>query len=264
MDEGRESRATHEEWLEKAALAGWVLPVQVLPRDIPHLHRLLVRSLPRNSTLRLLEVGAAPGRFMAYFGKHFGYAVAGIEFTSQGYNTTVENMRRLALPAEVIHADFFVHQFEAASFDVVFSAGFIEHFARREEVLRRMDWLLKPRGWLVATWPNLYGLNGWISRRLHPRVWKQHYQFRPSTVVDLLGEMGYEVNYVGPLDGPHIINPFAEVRFMTRRPLLSRLLRAPLGLFNRASHRLNMLIGFMPETFLLSGFVGVLARKPIY
>ncbi|MBE3117375.1 MAG: methyltransferase domain-containing protein [Candidatus Atribacteria bacterium] len=170
-------------------------------------------------------------------------------------------MALTGVPAHIVLGDVFTHVFPHNGFDIVFSAGFIEHFVDRAVVLKRMDDLTVPGGWVVATWPNLLGLNGWIYRHCDPSSRIEHFAFPASEVADVLARMGYEIMYAGPIDGPGFRKPFGGRGRWGRHPVLRRILRAPVVLFNRASRRLNNWLGGLPESNLCSYNQAVFARK---
>jgi SAM-dependent methyltransferase/glycosyltransferase involved in cell wall biosynthesis len=248
-------------WDRYYAAGPWRLPAYADEALHPHRARLIRRFLPCGPGKRLLEVGSAPGRYLAWFAREFGYEVAGIDYSPGGHEATLRNMELTGTRAEVILGDFFAYPFAPTSFDVVLSTGFVEHFDDRRRVLSRMDELLRPGGWLLATWPNLRGLNGWIFRRFRPKAAAGHFSFGAAEVAAVLRERGYAICYAGPLDGPFLLDPTAEAAWTGRHPDLARLTRAPLAVFNRCSRGLNRLLGWMPESDLLSCDQGVLAHK---
>lgn len=103
---------------------------------------------------RLLEVGCAPGAWMACFRRRFGFDVAGIEYSPVGLAVARRNLDLLRVPAELYAGDFFTYDFPHP-FDVVFSFGFVEHFDDPAQPLRRMAGLLAPGGLVVTVVPNL-------------------------------------------------------------------------------------------------------------
>jgi SAM-dependent methyltransferase len=113
-------------------------------------------------THRFFEVGAAPGKWMAYFHRQFGCRVAGCEYSPRGIEVLRQNLALLDVPGEVYEGDFLTMSFPN-TFDVVLSLGFIEHFADPMEVVKRQVDLLSPGGLLVLEVPNMRGLNRWLQ-----------------------------------------------------------------------------------------------------
>jgi SAM-dependent methyltransferase len=132
------------------------------------------RHLPTNPSLSIAEVGGAPGQYLAYMHKHFGYRVTCVDFSATGCQKTSENFRLLGIPGDVIQADIFADDATLPLFDVVYSLGLIEHFADRTPIVERHVRLLKPGGYLVLGVPNFRGVNGWFMRSLGPDVYAAH------------------------------------------------------------------------------------------
>jgi SAM-dependent methyltransferase len=134
----------------------------------------LDRYLPRASGLSAAELGGAPGQYLAYVSKEFGYAVTCVDYSIVGCQKTVENFELLGIQGAVIQADLFSDEPELPLFDVVYSLGLIEHFADRGSIVGRHVRLVKPGGYLVLGVPNLRGIHGWFFRRLAPTTYATH------------------------------------------------------------------------------------------
>ena len=133
------------------------------------------RHLPNDANLSIAEVGGAPGQYLAYMHKHFGYRVACVDYSATGCQKTAENFLLLGVKGEVIQADIFAGDPIEPRFDIVYSLGLIEHFADRTSVVERHLRLLKPGGYLVLGVPNFQGVNGWFMRALAPAVYAAHH-----------------------------------------------------------------------------------------
>lgn len=111
-----------------------------------------------------IEVGGFPGVFSVYFKQHFGYDVTLLDIVI--LPDIVEQLARANdLDPAAIHtveADFLTMPLEER-YDVVFSAGFIEHFGDPADMLRRLWALVKPGGTMVVTLPNFRGVNGLVQ-----------------------------------------------------------------------------------------------------
>jgi 2-polyprenyl-3-methyl-5-hydroxy-6-metoxy-1,4-benzoquinol methylase len=122
---------------------------------------LLAKHCPKGKNTKLIEIGSAPGVFVARLAKMLGATPYGIEFTNSGANVNRLFFQKLGYPAEnVIHGDFFddnVLKDHLGKFDVVMSNGFVEHFENPHDVVARHLSLLKPGGILVVAIPNLLG-----------------------------------------------------------------------------------------------------------
>jgi SAM-dependent methyltransferase len=132
------------------------------------------RHLPRDPSLRAVEVGGAPGQYLAYLHRSRGYHVTCIDFSAAGCRKTVENFRLLGIPGDVIQADVTADLDSIPTFDVVYSLGLIEHFADRVPIVGQHVRLVRPDGYLVLGVPNFRGLTGWFMRTLQPGVYETH------------------------------------------------------------------------------------------
>lgn len=113
--------------------------------------------LPRQG--KIVEIGCAPGRTLLEISARYGLRPFGIEYTESGYRSTVDEFKRRNVdPSGVILGDLtdpeFRHRYRE-HFDVVFSNGFIEHFANPIDIVDHHVELLRPGGQLVVSIPNL-------------------------------------------------------------------------------------------------------------
>ncbi len=130
--------------------------------------------MPKDSSLSAAEIGGAPGQYLAYLHRRFGYHVTCIDYSMTGCQKTIDNFELLGIPGEVIRADLMVDQTELPTFDLVYSLGLIEHFVDRMSVVERHARLVRPGGLLVLGVPNFRGLTGWFLRTLAPGVYATH------------------------------------------------------------------------------------------
>lgn len=168
MTDDTEPLSTTDHWSERWRKRS-IESVQVDPRRPPlrDLDRFLRRHLPQDATLRLLEVGCYPGKFMWYFAHRFGYRVSGLENVGWCCRHARELLAVGGVDAEVIEADLL--RFETdRRWDVVASFGLVEHFTDLDHVVARHVALVAPGGRLVLTAPNHTGLYGRILARVAP------------------------------------------------------------------------------------------------
>ena len=126
----------------------------------------LDRHFPRGSGLTALEIGGAPGQYLAYLHRTFGYAVTALDSSAVGCEKARANFELLGLPATVVQGDMFESNLQLERYDVVYSLGLIEHFADPGSVVEAHLRLLKPGGVLCLGCPNYLGINGVLLRRL--------------------------------------------------------------------------------------------------
>ena len=150
------------------------LPAEIRrSRDSLYINEILDRFdrwLRNGRGLSALEIGGAPGQYLAYMHRRFGYTCACLDYSARGCEKTRENFRLLGISGAVFEADVFDDSLDLPTYDVVFSLGLIEHFTDLEPVVARHLQFLKPGGTLVLGAPNLQGINKWFLQRLAPEI----------------------------------------------------------------------------------------------
>jgi len=134
--------------------------------------RVLRKHLPRDASLRLLEVGCAPGELLTSLCSALGYQPFGLEYAPAGVEETRRTFLHNGLPLDnIVLGDLFdpaIHREYNETYDVVSSFGLIEHFDDPTEAIRCHLKLLRPGGYLVIQIPKLAGislLSMWLFRR---------------------------------------------------------------------------------------------------
>jgi SAM-dependent methyltransferase len=128
------------------------------------------RYFPSDRSLSILEIGGAPGRYLAYFHRRFGYRAHALDYSPVGYELTRRNLEALGIPATVVHGDMFDSRLVLAPCDIVYSLGLIEHFDNPAAVAAAHLRFAKPGGLLAVGAPNMRGLSGLLHRWLSPSV----------------------------------------------------------------------------------------------
>lgn len=206
-------------WIPEKALKAYRTLRSVHSQRILH-EVLLAPLLSGMRGGRFLEIGSAPGDNGLAFHRYYGLIPYGLEYSGPRVQAQRQLYRLNGLPEDwVIQGDFFddgVLDPLRASFDVVASFGFIEHFDDPAVVLARHLALLRPGGLLVVGVPNLGrgSLNGWLTRRYNPAVYALHNieTCGADGFRRLFPPPGCEPVFCGPLGGVH-----AEVRPDARR-----------------------------------------------
>ncbi|UCF82793.1 MAG: class I SAM-dependent methyltransferase [Desulfobacteraceae bacterium] len=132
-------------------------------RNLQRLFRQYVRP-----NMRVLEIGCAPGKQLAYVGKHLGASVAGLDYSINGIELSRSLFDQLAIKGDLRCEDIFLTTFQPESFDVVYSLGLIEHFDDPTDIVRRHVELLKPNGMALILVPNYGGIYGRLQRYFDP------------------------------------------------------------------------------------------------
>lgn len=153
------------------------LPAIMDPTTKNPINRQIVRIfkevLPEKK-LSALEIGGAPGQFIAYLSKHHGYEANVIEYSEMGCRKTNENFDALGLNVNVYNRDLFDDLSDLPRFDVVISMGFIEHFNDLDSVFRRHIDLLSKNGILVVGVPNFGGIYQKVLKHTSPHMLSRH------------------------------------------------------------------------------------------
>lgn len=122
----------------------------------------------------VLEIGCAPGKWLAMLAKESGCKPSGIDYSSVGIDTTVRNFEILGIETGfILQGDFFKIE-PQCGFDIVMSLGFIEHFDGAADVVsRHLEWLL-PGGFLVIGIPNFCGIYHYLQMVLDRSILDKH------------------------------------------------------------------------------------------
>jgi SAM-dependent methyltransferase len=135
--------------------------------------RIFEKFLPK-ADLSAVEIGGAPGQFVAYLNKYHNYQASIIEYSTTGCEKTKENFDILGLNVNIYNRDFFSDLSDIPRFDVVLSMGFIEHFQDLNDVLRRHIELLRKGGILILGVPNYAGIGKAVLKRTAPEMLARH------------------------------------------------------------------------------------------
>ena len=126
-------------------------------------HQRLLRKHVRTGD-RVLEIGCAPGKLLAWIASEFKADVAGLDYSEKGVAAARRLFSALHLAADFRCEDLRQTTFPPESFDSVLSVGVIEHFEDPREVVLNHLKLLKPGGKALMTVPNYRGLYGPLQR----------------------------------------------------------------------------------------------------
>jgi 2-polyprenyl-3-methyl-5-hydroxy-6-metoxy-1,4-benzoquinol methylase len=130
--------------------------------------------LPKDKGLSILEIGGAPGQYLAYMHNTFGYKITCLDYSKVGCEKTIENFKLLGIDGNVFQGDLFSGNLTLPLFDIVYSLGFIEHFNDLSEVIINHLKLLKPGGILLVGTPNFTGIYKIFLKHLAPKLLSRH------------------------------------------------------------------------------------------
>lgn len=123
---------------------------------------------------RLLEIGCAPGKMLAWVASALRAQVAGIDASAKGIAHARQLFAALRIPADLRHEDVRSHTFPTATFDVVYSCGLIEHFTDPAPLVRIHVELARCGGKVLISIPYYGGWWGAPHRWLDPEVLRWH------------------------------------------------------------------------------------------
>jgi 2-polyprenyl-3-methyl-5-hydroxy-6-metoxy-1,4-benzoquinol methylase len=130
--------------------------------------------LPVDPSLSILEIGGAPGEYLVYMSKKFGYSVNSMDYSSIGNKKTRETFEINRIPITIFEKDLFSSNEGLPLFDIVYSLGFIEHFDNPKSIIAKHLEVLKPGGIILIGVPNLSGIYHVFLKHLSPSHDKTH------------------------------------------------------------------------------------------
>jgi 2-polyprenyl-3-methyl-5-hydroxy-6-metoxy-1,4-benzoquinol methylase len=125
--------------------------------------RLLERDVAPGD--RVLEIGFAPGKHLAWVAKGLSARVSGVDYAHNGVETARRLFSALKIEGDLRCEDVFQTTFPPGSFDIVYSLGVIEHFEDPRPLVRIHVSLLSRGGRCLIVIPNYRGLYGSVQRR---------------------------------------------------------------------------------------------------
>jgi SAM-dependent methyltransferase len=118
--------------------------------------------------MHFLEIGCAPGKILAWVAQVLRAEVAGVDYSERGLDSARHLFLGLGIVGDLRCEDIFRTTFKSASFDIVFSAGVIEHFENPSGIVQQHVRLAKPGGKVIITIPNYGGIWGRVQRYFDP------------------------------------------------------------------------------------------------
>jgi 2-polyprenyl-3-methyl-5-hydroxy-6-metoxy-1,4-benzoquinol methylase len=158
-------KVTQAYWETTHTQPRWRLPSR-LNVGVSNILRLI--STRVKPGMRVLEIGCAPGKHLAYLAKVRQARVYGLDFSESGIAFTRELFSRLGLIGEFRCENILAATLPEAFFDLVYSLGVIEHFDDPRPIIERHLCLVKPGGLVLITVPNYGGFYGRLQRHFDP------------------------------------------------------------------------------------------------
>jgi 2-polyprenyl-3-methyl-5-hydroxy-6-metoxy-1,4-benzoquinol methylase len=124
--------------------------------------------------MNVLEIGAAPGRQLAWVAKTLRANVAGVDSSVEGMELAGKLFTKYHLQADLRCEDVFSTSFPSSYFDLVYSTGVIEHWQDPRGIVEKHIDLVAPGGVVLITIPNYSGINAWIEKQFYPEFQETH------------------------------------------------------------------------------------------
>jgi SAM-dependent methyltransferase len=158
---------------------GQKLPIVVEERRAtPYQREILAvfrRFVPQGAGKTTVEIGGAPGGYLAWLVNTFQHDAYAIDISPVGCRMLEENFRALDLPIHVYCMDALTGDLSGIPrFDVVYSLGLIEHFSDPTPMMRRHVELAKPGGLVIVGMPNFLGVSKAIIKMTRPELFDTH------------------------------------------------------------------------------------------
>jgi SAM-dependent methyltransferase len=222
------------EWSK--AYATWGLSTASLERAYSpaRLLDVLRTFLPQAPTGPVLELGSAPGRWLAWVEQNLHLPTVGLDLDPEGTRLS----RQLFPSLRVIRGNALALPFPDNAFGASFSLGLLEHFDEPLALLREIRRTLTTDGLMVCSVPNI--APGSVSR-LHWRLFLSHHfathrTYTLGDLVRLVREAGFDVLHqeynglyiprgqrlMGHLPGRRLLRHFETTRLATSLVVVAR------------------------------------------
>ena len=133
------------------------------------------RFLCADAEKSILEIGGAPGQYLAYFAREYGFKVSALDYSATGCEIIRKNFELLGFDVTVYQQDLRLLDGTIPLFDIVYSLGVIEHFIDPGLIIAKHLDLLKPGGLLIIGVPYFIRVFSPIIKMLAPRTMATHY-----------------------------------------------------------------------------------------
>lgn len=206
----------------------------------------------------LIELGCAHSKWLPYFAQCFGLQVTGLDYVKSGCETSRNMLHTAGVTGTIVHGDIFNPPHDLTGrFDVVYSAGLVEHFESTADAISACAAFAKPDGLIVTIIPNLTGLIGFLQRFLGRQIYDKHIVLRSDQL-----RAAHEAAGLTVLDCHYLLSAnFAIMNHPAIRPmLLNKAIRGMLIAATLAVWLLEYVVT-IPPSRLLSPYVACVASR---
>ena len=151
----------------------------------------LKETLAQRIPTRILELGCAPGRWLAWAHTRLQVSGVGLELDAEGIRLTRALYPRIPL----VRGDAFALPFADKSFDAVYALGLLEHFENPLGILREARRVLAQGGVSLWSVPNIVpgSLCRWHWKRLSRDLFDAHKAYSPDQLAEVVEATGFAV-----------------------------------------------------------------------
>ena len=111
-----------------------------------------LKRITKHTKGKIIEPGSGSGIISARLAKQ-GYDVTILDLSENALKIAEKNFTKIKVKGDFVKGDIFDMPFEPETFDIAWNQGVIEHFDDIEDVVRKMDVLVKKNGYLVIFVP---------------------------------------------------------------------------------------------------------------
>lgn len=206
----------------------------------------------------LIEVGAGASDWLPYLHRHFGFNVAGLDYSEVGCQVAKENLLRTSTPGIIYRSDMFDPPLELREkYDVAVSFGLIEHFSNTASAVAACAAFVRPGGLVLTQIPNMSGLYGQLYKIFNRKVYDIHVPITLKELVQAHRDAGLDV-----LLHEHVLGVPGVIDQQRVEPaFLRRLLRKFVFQVSRFLWALEEKELGLPENSFSSPYMVCVARK---
>ncbi len=201
----------------------------------------------------VIEIGAYPGRYIAYFAAKLGLHVTGLDYNSD-LNKIKESMEVMGVKDyDYIQADFFKY-LPDKKYDLVFSGGFIEHFDDFKTTLDLHLNYLASTGSLLVMIPNMNYLRKYYARLLDKKNIEVHNlnSMHLSVFKDFASRNNLQIKYLSYEGG---------FSFNVHEPLTKPYKKLAFKVTRKIFKAINPLLAKYPSKYYSANIIGIFTRK---
>lgn len=142
------------------------------------LHRFLSQAMTRIGVMpqhRVLEAGCGGSVILPYLVQQFSVVAEGIDYSEEGCELSRAIAARSGVETTIHQCDMFnPPDHLLGRYDVVFSAGLVEHFDPTSRAITALQRLLASGGHLITLVPNMTALPGLLQYIASPKIYAGH------------------------------------------------------------------------------------------